>query len=100
MTVTYGVRGDQTQASLSLTACCSKSVSRLIIWLFCRSSPSDSTRRFDSMAPKEAFKPKPSAKSEKNKPKGGKAKDEKRAADKAKKEAKSGGGVISLGGKK
>lgn len=48
------------------------------------------------MAPKEAFKPKPSAKSEKNKPKGGKAKDEKRAADKAKKEAKAGGGAFSL----
>ena len=51
------------------------------------------------MAPKEAFKPKPSAKSEKNKPKGGKAKDEKRAADKAKKEAKAGGGAFSLGKK-
>lgn len=49
-----------------------------------------------TMAPKEAFKPKPSAKSEKNKPKGGKAKDEKRAADKAKKEAKAGGGAFSL----
>ncbi len=52
-----------------------------------------------AMPPKEPFKPKPSAKSEKNKPKGGKAKDEKRAADKAKKEAKSGGG-LTFGGKK
>ncbi|DBA88561.1 TPA: hypothetical protein ACH3X2_005030 [Trebouxia sp. C0005] len=51
------------------------------------------------MPPKEPFKPKPSAKSEKNKPKGGKAKDEKRAADKAKKEAKAGGG-LTFGGKK
>ncbi|KAL3135091.1 hypothetical protein ABBQ32_008036 [Trebouxia sp. C0010 RCD-2024] len=52
-----------------------------------------------NMPPKEPFKPKPSAKSEKNKPKGGKAKDEKRAADKAKKEAKAGGGAFSLGKK-
>ena len=52
-----------------------------------------------SMAPKEAFKPKPSAKSEKNKPKGGKAKDEKRAALKEKKAGKE-GGLASLGGKK
>ncbi|KAL0043591.1 hypothetical protein WJX79_009277 [Trebouxia sp. C0005] len=52
-----------------------------------------------AMPPKEPFKPKPSAKSEKNKPKGGKAKDEKRAADKAKKEAKAGGG-LTFGGKK
>lgn len=52
------------------------------------------------MAPKEAFKPKPSAKSEKNKPKGGKAKDEKRAADKAKKAAKTGGLPVSIGGGK
>ncbi|KAL0021151.1 hypothetical protein WJX77_005453 [Trebouxia sp. C0004] len=52
-----------------------------------------------AMPPKEPFKPKPSAKSEKNKPKGGKAKDEKRAADKAKKEAKTGGG-LTFGGKK
>jgi hypothetical protein len=37
---------------------------------------------------KEEFKPKPSAKSEKNKPKGGKAKDEQRAKAKAKEEAK------------
>ena len=53
-----------------------------------------------AMAPKEAFKPKPSAKSEKNRPKGGKAKDEKRAAAKAKADAKASGGVVSLGGKK
>ena len=52
-----------------------------------------------AMPPKEPFKPKPNAKSEKNKPKGGKAKDEKRAADKAKKEAKA-GGLSSFGGKK
>ena len=36
------------------------------------------------MAPKAEFKAKPSSKQEKNKPKGGKAKDEKRAADKVK----------------
>ena len=36
------------------------------------------------MAPKAEFTAKPSSKQEKNKPKGGKAKDEKRAADKAK----------------
>ncbi|CAF0809775.1 unnamed protein product [Adineta steineri] len=52
------------------------------------------------MPPKAEFKPKPSAKSEKNKPKGGKAKDEKRAAEKAKKEAKLGGGPIQFGAKK
>ena len=52
------------------------------------------------MPPKEPFKPKPNAKSEKNKPKGGKAKDEKRAADKAKKEAKAGGGGLTIGGNK
>ncbi len=52
------------------------------------------------MAPKDEFKPKPSAKSEKNKPKGGKAKDEKRAAAKAKKIEKAGGGPIAIGGKK
>ena len=52
------------------------------------------------MPPKEAFKPKPNSKSEKNKPKGGHAKDEKRAADKAKKAAKAGEGGIVLGGKK
>jgi len=40
------------------------------------------------MAPKKEFEPKPSSKAEKNKPKGGKAKDEKRAADKAKQAAK------------
>jgi hypothetical protein len=52
------------------------------------------------MPPKEEFKPKPNSKSEKNKPKGGKAKDEKRAADKAKKEAKAGTGPVSFGTKK
>ncbi len=52
------------------------------------------------MPPKEAFKPKPNSKSEKNKPKGGHAKDEKRAADKAKREAKAAGGLTTLGGKK
>lgn len=52
------------------------------------------------MPPKAEFKPKPSAKSEKNKPKGGHAKEEKRAAEKAKKAAKAGEGGISLGGKK
>jgi hypothetical protein len=52
------------------------------------------------MPPKAEFKPKPSAKSEKNKPKGGHAKDEKRAAEKAKKAAKAGEGGIVLGGKK
>ena len=36
------------------------------------------------MAPKKEFEAKPNSKQEKNKPKGGKAKDEKRAADKAK----------------
>jgi hypothetical protein len=51
------------------------------------------------MPPKAEFKAKPSSKSEKNKPKGGHAKDEKRAADKAKKEAKAEGGY-SVGGKK
>lgn len=51
------------------------------------------------MAPKEAFKPKPSAKSEMNKPKGGKAKEEKRKADKEKKAAKNGTGPIAIGGK-
>ena len=40
------------------------------------------------MAPKKEFEPKPSSKQEKNKPKGGKAKDEKRAADKVKQAAK------------
>ncbi len=40
------------------------------------------------MAPKEEYKAKPSSKSEKNKPKGGKAKDEQRAKKKAAKEAK------------
>ena len=39
------------------------------------------------------------AKSEKNKPKGGKAKDEKRAAMKEKKEAKAGGGATLFGKK-
>ncbi|UJR07160.1 hypothetical protein I4U23_011448 [Adineta vaga] len=48
----------------------------------------------------EAFKPKPNSKSEKNKPKGGHAKEEKRAAEKAKKEAKAGAGPISFGTKK
>ncbi len=52
------------------------------------------------MPPKAEFKPKPNSKSEKNKPKGGHAKDEKRAADKAKKAAKAGEGGIVLGGKK
>jgi hypothetical protein len=52
------------------------------------------------MPPKAEFKPKPSAKSEKNKPKGGHAQDEKRAAEKAKKAAKAGEGGIVLGGKK
>jgi hypothetical protein len=52
------------------------------------------------MPPKEAFKPKPNSKSEKNKPKGGHAKDEKRAAYKEKKEAKAAGGTITLGAKK
>jgi len=37
---------------------------------------------------KEGFVAKPSSKQEKNKPKGGKAKDEKRAAEKAKSAAK------------
>ena len=36
------------------------------------------------MAPKKEFEAKPNSKAEKNKPKGGKAKDEKRAADKVK----------------
>ena len=40
------------------------------------------------MAPKKEFKPKPSSKSEMNKPKGGKAKKEERAKKKAAKEAK------------
>lgn len=40
------------------------------------------------MAPKAEFKPKPSSKAEKNKPKGGKAKDEERAKMKAKKAEK------------
>lgn len=40
------------------------------------------------MAPKKEFEPKPSSKAEKNKPKGGKAKDEKRAKDKEKQAAK------------
>ena len=52
------------------------------------------------MPPKEEFKPKPNSKAEKNKPKGGHAKDEKRAAEKAKKEAKAGGGPASFGTKK
>ena len=52
------------------------------------------------MPPKEEFKPKPNSKAEKNKPKGGKAKDEKRAAEKAKKEAKAGGGAASFMTKK
>jgi hypothetical protein len=52
------------------------------------------------MPPKEEFKPKPNSKSEKNKPKGGHAKEEKRAAEKAKKEAKAGAGPISFGTKK
>eukprot|EP00208_Stichococcus_sp_RCC1054_P001777 CAMPEP_0206135386 /NCGR_PEP_ID=MMETSP1473-20131121/690_1 /ASSEMBLY_ACC=CAM_ASM_001109 /TAXON_ID=1461547 /ORGANISM="Stichococcus sp, Strain RCC1054" /LENGTH=51 /DNA_ID=CAMNT_0053527243 /DNA_START=103 /DNA_END=258 /DNA_ORIENTATION=+ len=51
------------------------------------------------MAPKEAFKPKPSSKAVMNAPKGGKAKDAKRAEAKAKKEAKAGGGVASFGKK-
>ncbi|CAF1388300.1 unnamed protein product, partial [Rotaria sordida] len=57
-------------------------------------------RKKNKMPPKAEFKPKPSSKSEKNKPKGGHAKDEKRAAEKAKREAKAGGGSITLGGKK
>lgn len=44
------------------------------------------------MAPKDEFKAKPSSKSELNKPKGGKAKDEARAKAAEKKAAKGGGG--------
>ncbi|BDA49385.1 hypothetical protein COCOBI_13-4970 [Coccomyxa sp. Obi] len=52
------------------------------------------------MAPKEEYKPKSSSKAVVNKPKGGKAKDAKRAEAKAKKEAKAGGGVFTPGAKK
>ncbi|KAK9807706.1 hypothetical protein WJX72_006676 [[Myrmecia] bisecta] len=76
-------------------------------------SPSDQTRTkhpillcqgpegLSTMAPKDAYKAKPSSKSEMNKPKGGKAKEEKRAALKEKKAAKAGGpGGITLGSNK
>ena len=51
------------------------------------------------MAPMEAYKPKPSSKSEKNKPKGGKAKDEQRAKLAAKKAEKSGNTAFAVGKK-
>lgn len=53
------------------------------------------------MAPKDEYKPKSNSKSEMNKPKGGKAKDEKRKADKEKKAAKAGGtGGVAFAPKK
>lgn len=52
------------------------------------------------MAPKEAFKPKSNSKAVMNAPKGGKAKDAKRAEAKAKKEAKAGGASYTLGAQK
>ena len=45
------------------------------------------------MAPKKEFEPKPSSKQEKNKPKGGKAKDEKRAAGQSEAGSQDGGAV-------